>query len=552
MWPLITLNKRILLSVFFLFSLSPIIVDIIFNANDFWGSFLYLISRVSLFLLGYLLLNIVFNFRLAVYFVSLFVFIMLPVELVHLLIFKDFITRQGALALLQTNTSEGFAFLRGLEWLVLLLILCMVFFLFEFRKLPKKRVSVSKPGVWIAVVMLSFVTVLTMFGQAKIGEDTSGKSAIYYAKREVVKKYPINLIYRGYECYIYDKDIQKYKDQVSSFLFHSEQTKEIPEKQVYVLIIGESARAKNYELCGYSRNTNPNLSKLENLVVFSDYFSTANATTMAIPLMVTRATADDFSISLKEKSLVTLFKEAGFSTHWICNQEIFNGYGADRYLDEIENFYFTCGKGYDEVVLPVLQDILDNDSGEKQFVVINLFGNHYGMSSQPDEYNLFSPNLEETKVVSRSSENVELFINSYDNSVLYQDFVLFKIIQLVEAKDAVSFVFFSSDHGESLFDAPDFFYGHGSSKLTREQVHVPAFLWYSSLYKAYNEEAVSNLYSNRNKRLSADNLFYTVSNLGSISYPSYADSLSFADFNFIEPQTRVAIIDRLPVAVSFD
>jgi glucan phosphoethanolaminetransferase (alkaline phosphatase superfamily) len=268
--------------------------------------------------------------------------------------------------------------------------------------------------------------------------------------------------------------------------------------------------------------------------------------------MITRATANDFNVSLKEKSLVTLFKEAGFSTHWICNQEIFKGYGADKYLEEIDNFHYTCGSGNDEVVLPVLKGILDNDSSNKQFIVLNLFGNHYGVDSHPDEYNFFSPNLENSKVGSRSIESRELFINSYDNSVLYQDFVISKVIQLIQAKEAVSFVFFSSDHGESLFDEPDFFYGHGSAKPTKEQVHVPAFVWYSSLYKKYNDNVVSNLHQNKNKKLSSDNLFYTVSNLGLLSYPLYADSMSIADSNFLEPDTRFAIIDRTPVPVSFD
>lgn len=543
--------QKAIVICFLLFSVSPILIDITLNFNGFLYSLFYLLSRLSLILLSFLILNSIVNFKAAVYIMAVFFVIVVPVEMVHLLVFNDYMTRQGIIAVAQTNYNESVAFIRGIEWIIVIVISLLLFFLISFRKLPTFRLNFLKPKIIAAFFVLTAMTFTSLIGQLKTSADSSGKRTFYLFKREIVKKHPLNLVYRCYESYAYFKAIDDYRRDMAHFRFQSIQNREFSSGQIYVMIIGESARAANYQICGYQRETNPRLSLIENLVVFNDFYATANVTTLAVPLMITRATSDNFDLCHKEKSIVSLFSEAGFTSYWISNQEIFKGYGSDKYLDEIDNYYSQTHKNPDEHILPVLDEVLSDTTNDKKLIIINLFGNHYGINSHPQEYNVFSPNLEQSNAINRNVSNRELFINSYDNSVLYQDYVLSEIIKHVDARESVSMVYFSSDHGESLFDEPSYFYGHGASTITKEQVHVPAFVWYSSLYEVFNSDLVVNLRANMDKRLSADNTFYTFAQLASVDFPQFVDSLSFADKNFKEPAERKAIVDYVTVSAEF-
>ena len=89
-------------------------------------------------------------------------------------------------------------------------------------------------------------------------------------------------------------------------------------KEIYVLAIGESLRYSSLSLAGYRRSTTPLLESLDNLTLFSDYYSTANLTMYSVPQIVTRATPDDFLLNYKEKSIVSPFKECGFKVFVIA------------------------------------------------------------------------------------------------------------------------------------------------------------------------------------------------------------------------------------------
>jgi len=543
--------RKITIFLFLLLAISPIIADIILNNKGFIYSLAMLVSGLSLLIFCFSILNTLFSFRVSAYILGIFVNISVPVELVHLFIFKDYITRQGIIAIFQTNINEGLAFLRGYEWFAILWLGLFVFFMISFIKLPVQKFPLNFKNILVLSSLLIFFAVFKLI-QIKVSIDSSGKNISYFVKKEIVKKYPFNILYRSYEIQVNNKSIKKHLKYVHNFTFNGNSTSDFDEVQIYVLIIGESARASNYQLLGYEKETTPNLMKMQNIIVFPDFYANANVTNAAIPLLVTRATPEDYNLSYKEKSIVSLFKEAGFTTYWICNQEIFKGYYAQNYKQEIDNFYYKSGADNDEIVLEVLDEILSDKETNKKFIVINLFGNHYGINSTPEKFRLFTPNLDDRKLVSRSLKYREFFINSYDNSVLFQDFILSEIINQINVLNSVSYVYFTSDHGESLFDEPDFFYGHGAEKLTKEQVHIPAFIWYSRLFEHYNDKMINNLKMNSNKRLSNDNTFYTLAQLASIGFDMHNGNLSIADSSFKENEQRSALINYTVKISEFD
>ncbi len=540
-------NRKGIVFIFvllFSFSLIPSIVFSYSNGLNFGISFWSLLSQSALLMIILILLNFIFSIRTAFFLFFIFLLVNIPIELFHLTLFDDYITTQGIVALSNTNLTESAAFLRGNEKLIMIIGIMFFIVFFIIRKLPKRIHLFRRRKYYLTatgVLLLSIFIITTNYFLAFHRSGNLGRTGYYFLKQEIIKKYPINVPYRIYELFLMQSNIREYRNMRSDFYFNARQKRNLKDTQIYVLIIGESARYENYHINGYHRNTTPNLSSKSKLIPFSNFYSTANVTSHAVPLMITQATALTYERSFKEKSIVSLFKEAGFTTYWISSQNIFFGDKEGLYKEEVDFFYESLTK-YDKGVLPILSNILRGNQ-QKIFIVINLFGNHYGSKAYPDHYNVYPENPDEShKIIEKKPENRQDFVDSYDNSVLYQDSILSDIINQIEDKNANSFVFFSSDHGESLFEAPDYFYGHGAAKVTKEQVHITAFFWYSDIFEKHNSELVKNINANKHKKLSSDNIFFTIADLSLIQYEQMDSSLSFCRQGFSEPKVRHGLI----------
>ncbi len=151
-------------------------------------------------------------------------------------------------------------------------------------------------------------------------------------KFEVYNRYfPISLI-GSY------KDFKKFHDIRNSFIKSKEQFSfgashsGKDETEIYVLFIGESARADHFGLNNYTPNTTPLLKKQKDLINFDNTAAQASHTMRALPMMLTRATPNNYNLSFKEKSLISAYNEAGFETSWISSipgfvffdQEVYN------------------------------------------------------------------------------------------------------------------------------------------------------------------------------------------------------------------------------------
>src|SRR5205085_4739393 len=98
--------------------------------------------------------------------------------------------------------------------------------------------------------------------------------------------------------------------QAQSFVFGS--TRDAPppadEPELYVLVLGESARAMNWELYGYPRDDNPRLKHRSNLVVFRDVVTQVSQTRLSVPLILTRGTVENEQRTTRERSIVSAFR----------------------------------------------------------------------------------------------------------------------------------------------------------------------------------------------------------------------------------------------------
>jgi glucan phosphoethanolaminetransferase (alkaline phosphatase superfamily) len=255
-------------------------------------------------------------------------------------------------------------------------------------------------------------------------------------------------------------------------------------------------------------------------------------------LMLTRDTTHTYASWIREKSIFSAYREAGFKTYWLSNQGPFI-MNYPSFISDIDCIMELPSSDFmDEALLPLV-DSLINDENRKQFIVIQMKGAHFRFNYRyPQAFDQFKPGLADLKFVTLNKKNSRYFINSYDNAVLYNDFVISEIIGKIRSQQGISSVLFCSDHGESLFDNHRANFGHGFEIPLYHQVHAPLFIWTSAKYESTFPEKMEQLRRNRNKCLSTGNILYTLLDMSNIGYASENATNSIASSRFRENRHR--------------
>ncbi|MES2299167.1 MAG: phosphoethanolamine transferase [Pseudomonadota bacterium] len=295
-----------------------------------------------------------------------------------------------------------------------------------------------------------------------------------------------------------------------------------------VLVIGESVRSDHLGINGYARATTPKLAAMgQALITFPDVASTANWTYAAVPNIVSRP------VRRERASLVGTFKEAGFMTAWLSNQEpaLYNG-GAD--VSEFSDSEMDRHLRKDSTLLPLFKSFV-RQAGPRQFVVLHMNGSHepyderYGGDSR-----IFAPTLSDIGVGFPHLEHKAEAINSYDNSIVELDTFLAQVIRALDAEARPAIVLFTSDHGENLFDDRRGLFMHAGSVATRADTHVPMLAWMNRPYLTQYPALAAALRANAGKKISHRNIFPSLLELGGIDWDQRAPEDSFASGHFLE------------------
>ena len=289
-----------------------------------------------------------------------------------------------------------------------------------------------------------------------------------------------------------------------------------------VLVIGESARADHFGINGYSRATTPRLSSMPDLLNFTHVASVTNQTRTSLPFILTRIPAGSRLYGPPtERSVVSAFREAGYRTWWISNQQPARGDAVVSYFAgeaDAAKFINTASYAqqglYDESLLPELKTAL-SDPAPHRFIVLHTLGSHWS-------YHLRYP-----KGFDRYQPSMVGVINSYDNSILYTDTVLAEIIETMRHEDDDSVVLYVSDHGQTLSEGACRYSGHGIMSATN--FHVPLFVWMSPTFARKNPEWVTSMRRNADKPLSTSSVFPTLAELGALRFAGMRGELSLVN-----------------------
>lgn len=380
--------------------------------------------------------------------------------------------------------------------------------------------------------------------------------------------YPVNICYNLYLAFERNAASENYKEASRNFKFDARSEHSATAPEVYVMVVGETARAHNFSLYGYPRNTNPLLSKTPGIKAFPNVTTQSNTTHKSVPMLLSAASAEDFERLFHEKGILAAFKEAGFHTVFISNQ-LPNHSFIDFLGEQADEHYFLKkeealqGNHYDEDLLQKLDEILPKADASssahyhyryrKLFVVLHSYGSHFNYQERyPRSFAYFKPD-------SRSeakSENRRDLLNAYDNTIRYTDYILHGIIERLQKWEGIqtktdgvycqptSAMLFTSDHGENIFDDDRHLFLHAAPKASDYELHVPFIIWTSEGFCKQYPDILKALGENRSKQVQSSlSAFHTMLGIGGIQTRYRKDEYSVASDKY-HPQKLLYLDDH--------
>ncbi|WP_242204526.1 MULTISPECIES: phosphoethanolamine--lipid A transferase [unclassified Pseudomonas] len=304
-----------------------------------------------------------------------------------------------------------------------------------------------------------------------------------------------------------------------------------PRKSLTVLVVGESARAENFGILGYDRDTTPKLDKEAGLIAFTDVHSCGTETAVSVPCMFSNMGRKDYDASKakNEEGLLDVLKRAGIDVIWRDNQSGCKGTCDRVTLQDVSNLKdpALCANSEcrDEILLQGLQSFIDH-LDKDTVLVLHQMGSHGPeyFKRYPKEYEHFTPVCESNALNNCSRESI---VNGYDNTLVYTDHVLSSLIDVLRSnQDKVdTAMLYLSDHGESLGEYNLFLHGTPYMLAPEQQKHVAMLAWFSDNYqKAYSVDTHC-LQMSRDKPLSQDNLFHSMLGLLEVKSKVYQPGL---------------------------
>ncbi|MDN6864419.1 MULTISPECIES: phosphoethanolamine transferase CptA [Pseudomonas] len=303
-----------------------------------------------------------------------------------------------------------------------------------------------------------------------------------------------------------------------------------------VLVIGESTNRQRMSLYGYPRATTPELDKLrDQLAVFDNVITPRPYTIEALQQVLTFADEENPDLYLKTPSIVSMMKQAGYKTYWITNQQTMTKRNTmlttfSEQADEqvyLNNNRNQNARQYDGDVLAPFSKALA-DPAERKFIVVHLLGTHMSYQYRyPPSFDKFTDR--EGVPASISDDQLPTY-NSYDNAVLYNDFVVSSLIKDYAKTDPNGFLLYLSDHGEDVFDsAGHSTLGRNEGKPTAPMYTIP-FMAYAS--PKWRESHSWNFAGDLQRPYSSSQLIHTWADLAGLSSTELDRSKSLVSDSF--------------------
>ncbi|KTS00873.1 phosphoethanolamine transferase EptA [Pantoea dispersa] len=304
-----------------------------------------------------------------------------------------------------------------------------------------------------------------------------------------------------------------------------------PKKTLVVLVVGETARAENFSLGGYARDTNPQLKK-QQVIYYPNASSCGTETAISVPCMFSNMPREHYDANLAhhQEGMLDVLAHAGVSVLWRENDG-----GCKGACDRVPHTDMTqwqlpqyCHDGFclDDVLLHRFDNYVDSLHNDG-IIVLHQMGSHGPayFKRYPAAFQRFTPTCDSNQI---QDCDHQALVNTYDNSLLYTDDMLSRTIDKLKGlsdRFNVALVYLS-DHGESLGEHGMYLHGAPYLFAPSQQTHIPLLLWMSPGYAAaYHIDQACLRQQAAETAVSQDNLFHTVLGLFNIQTQQYQPQL---------------------------
>ncbi len=413
-----------------------------------------------------------------------------------------------AAIILGTNVGEISDFLETFISLKLLLRIGVYVFLTIVVYIVAKRIKkYSNAIISFSLLLFLFVTIAMAIRNPSAGEE------VFVGKMAAFVKYEV------------PEDLHEYMTNPS--LSYEEES--LPSS--IVIIIGESFAKTHSSLYGYEKPTNPKLASLQDslsLVVFKDVSSPATHTIPAFKCIMSTY-KPEYGDSVKWYSCTTLIEvmqKAGYHTQWFSNQSKNGLYDnvVGRYADLCDEDYFVGNKyagmmrtSLDEEVIDLAMPHINNQGRQRNVYFYHLMGSHSNYKNRyPISFDIFKPD-EYIDVKQLQRRNFA----EYDNSVLYNDSVVYEIMKKFQDEEAI--VFYFSDHGQDFYNSSDDFCGHGIDSDPESAywgTQIPFVVYMSERYKEKYPEKVRDIEYKADEPFRTDDFMYLIMDIIGVKFAS--------------------------------
>ena len=324
--------------------------------------------------------------------------------------------------------------------------------------------------------------------------------ASYYKKKAPKENLPL---------VVYGEDAVMQKAQATSL------------PKLMVLVVGETARAENFSLNGYSKNTNPKLSQ-QDILNFSQVSSCGTATAVSVPCMFSGMPRKEYEerLASHREGLLDIAQRAGYQVTWIDNNS-----GCKGTCDRVNQFkipeplqqkWCKDKECFDDILIDSFKAYLatiPQDDNRPRLIVLHQMGSHGPAYYKrvPAQFKVFKPTCDTNAIQGCSREAL---LNTYDNTLLYTDYVLDSLIEtLKNTTKYQTALWYLSDHGESTGESGMYLHGAPYAIAPTQQTHIPMLMWFSTAWQHQAKQQVKCLAQQGRQELSQDNLFPTMLSL---------------------------------------
>lgn len=408
--------------------------------------------------------------------------------------------------ILGTNMNEALEFLHTyLSGKLACIIVCVILILcLTYR--ASKKIHISKCFAYICLFLLI--------------------PCLFFA---ITNTYPLNGIYAKYHSFFELPRTPNLKalETNPNIVFD---VKHLPHN--VVVIIGEAYAKSHCSLYGYKKKTCPNLEQLEkdsSLLVFQHVTSPATHTLQSFQYILNTCLSEDINRQFENcVTIPNVVKHAGYKTLWISNQSKHglndNLVGEFANLCDEEHFVENKFSGLnrkskDGEIISILDSCVQNKNA-LNFYFVHLMGSHFACRQRyTDEFDIFK-----TTDYQNFPDYQRQQLAEYDNSVLYNDYVVSNIMKIFNDKECI--VFYFPDHGMDIYETSNDWCGHArdnDSISTNVGKQIPFIIYFSKKYEQRFHHIIKPLRKSTDNYYCTDKFIYTVMDVMGISFKNNND-----------------------------